>query len=158
MRTIYGILVVSLLLFVAGVVFFVLALRAVRQPEPGAPVASVKQVMQGIVAPSSKAIYDAVSTVVTAAGTTESVPRSDRDWEIVGSHAAALAEAANLLQMGNRPRDSSDWPRLSNEMAKAAMQAYRATERKDANALLAAGEVLNNACDNCHRNYDVPIE
>ena len=79
MRTIYGILVVSLLLFVAGVVFFVLALRAVRQPEPGAPVASVKQVMQGIVAPSSKAIYDAVSTVVTSAGTTETVPRSVRD-------------------------------------------------------------------------------
>jgi hypothetical protein len=158
MRTIYGILVVSLLLFLAGVILFVLAFRTIRRPEPGAPVASVKQVMQGIVAPSAKAIYDAVSTVVTSAGTTETVPRSDRDWEIVGSHATALAEAANLLQMGNRPRDSSDWPRLSNEMAKAAMQAYRAAEKQDADALLSAGEVLNSACENCHRNYDVPID
>jgi hypothetical protein len=158
MRTIYGILAASLLLFVGGVAFFVMAVRAVQQPEPGAPVASVKQVMQGIVAPSSKAVYDAVSTVVTEAGTTETVPRSDRDWQIVGSHAMAVAEAASLLKIGGRARDTRDWVRMSDVMARAAMQAYRAAEKQDPNALLAAGEVLNNSCESCHRNYDIPVQ
>jgi cytochrome c556 len=43
-------------------------------------------------------------------------------------------------------------------MAKAAMQAYRAAEKHDPEALLAAGEALNHSCDSCHRNYDVPVD
>jgi hypothetical protein len=158
MRTIYGILAISCLLFLGGVSFFVFAFRHARQAGPGAPVASVKQIMQGIVAPSSKAIYDAVSTVVTDAGTIETVPRTDRDWQIVGSHAIALVEAANLLEVGGRARDATDWVRMSDGMAKAATQAERAAAKQDPQALLAAGEVLNNSCESCHRNYDIPVE
>jgi hypothetical protein len=158
MRTIYGILVASLVLFIAGVVFFVLGVRHSEEAPAAAPVASVKQIMAGIVVPASMAIYNAVSTTVTDKGTEEVFPRNDREWEAVGSSAVALVEAANLLKVEGRARDHGDWMRMSDALAKAAMQSYRAAGKKDVEALLAAGEVLNNSCDSCHRNYEVAIE
>jgi hypothetical protein len=158
MRTIYGILAISLLTFVAGIVLVVLAARSATRTPAAAPVASVKQIMQGIVAPASSAIYNAVSTTVTEKGTEEVFPKSERDWELVGSDAMALVEAANLLKVDGRALDSRSWMRLSDEMNTAAMVTYRAAGKKDVEALLAAGEVLNNSCDNCHRNYEVVVE
>lgn len=158
MRTIYSLLALSLLMFLAGIGFMVVGARnAVRTPA-SAPVASVKQIMRGIVSPASNAIYNAVSTTVTATGTEEVFPRNDRQWEAVGSSAMALVEAANLLKVEGRARDHGDWLRMSDAMNKAAMQSYRAAEKKDVEALLAAGEVLNNSCDSCHRNYEVVVE
>jgi len=159
-RVIYAIVAVSLLTFVAGVVLIVMAVRPFRREATFAgarPVASVKQLMQGIVSPASKAIYNAVSTTVTEKGTEEVRPRSDREWEVVGSNAMALIEAASLLTTEGRAKDS-DWFRLSDMMSRAALQSYNAAKRKDVDALLASGEVLNNSCDSCHRNYDVPVD
>jgi hypothetical protein len=158
MRTIYGLLVITLLLFLAGITFIVLAARDAGKIPAAAPVASVKQMMQGIVTPASGAIYNAVSTTISEKGTEEVFPRNDREWEIVGSHAIALVEAANLLKVDGRAKDSTDWVRMSDAMATAAMQSYRATEKKDVEALLESGEVLNNSCDNCHRRYEAPVE
>jgi hypothetical protein len=158
MRTIYGLLLVSALMFVSGVTFLVLAARQSGKAPAAAPVASVKQLMQGMVTPASAAIYNAVSTTVTEKGTEEVFPRNDREWEIVGSHAMVLVEAANLLKADGRARDSSDWLRMADAMATAARQSYRATEQKSTEALLASGEVLNNSCDSCHRNYEVAVE
>jgi hypothetical protein len=158
MRTIYGLLVISLLLFLGGVTFIVLAARQSGKTPAAAPVASVKQLMQGMVTPASAAIYGAVSTTVTEKGTEEVFPRNDREWEIVASHAVALIEAANLLKVDGRAKDTTDWIRLSDVMATAARQSYQAAEKKDVEALLASGEVLNNSCDGCHRRYEVAVE
>ena len=38
-------------------------------------------------------------------------------------------------------------------MADAGLTALKATEQKDAAAVLAAGEAINSSCDNCHRKY-----
>jgi hypothetical protein len=158
MRTIYGLLVISLLLFLGGIAFIVLAARDAGKAPAAAPVATIKQMMQGIVTPASAAIYNAVSTTITEKGTEEIFPRNDREWEIVGSHALALVEASNLMKVNGRAKDSTDWMRLSDTMATAAMQSYRATEKKDVDALLASGEALNNSCDSCHRRYEAPVE
>ena len=158
MRTIYGLLAVGLLTLIAGLVFFLLGARQVGQQPEAPPVASVKQIMRGMVVPAANGVYNAVSTTVTANGTQEVFPRNDREWEAVGASAVTLVEAANLLKVAGRARDRSDWMRMSDAMSKAAMVAYRAAERKDIEGLLASGEVLNNSCDSCHRNYDVPVE
>jgi len=158
MRTVYGLLAIGLLTFVAGIVLIVVGARnAAKAPAPP-PVATVKQVMQGIVVPASTALYNAVSTTVTDKGTEEVFPRNDREWEIVGSKAMALVEAANLLKVEGRARDHGDWMRMSDAMNTAAMLAYRATQKKSIEALLASGEVLNNSCDSCHRNYEIAVE
>jgi hypothetical protein len=158
MRTIYGLLAIGLLTFVAGLAFFVLGARNAWQPAADAPVASVTQIMRGMVVPAANGVYNAVATTVTAQGTQEVFPRNDREWQGVGASAVTLVEAANLLKLDGRARDRGDWMRMSDAMSKAAMLAYRATERKDVEALLAAGEVLNNSCDSCLRTDDVPVE
>ena len=158
MRTIYGLLIISLLMFVTGLAFIVLGARNAGKAPASAPVASVKQIMQGMVTPASNAVYNAVSTTVTQKGTEEVFPRNDREWQIVGSNAMTLIEAANLLKVDGRAKDNDAWVRMSDAMSTAAMQSYRATEKKDVDALLASGEVLNNSCDSCHRNYEVAIE
>jgi hypothetical protein len=158
MRTIYGLLVVSLLMFLSGVTFIVLGAREAGKAPAAAPVASVKQLMQGIVIPASAVIYNAVSTTVTEKGTEEVFPRNDQEWENVGSNALALIEAANLLKVDGRAKDADDWMRMSDAMATGARQSFEATQKKDIEALLASGETLNNSCDGCHRRYEAPVD
>jgi cytochrome c556 len=42
---------------------------------------------------------------------------------------------------------------MSKAMAEAGMTALKATEKKDPQGVLAAGEAINTTCDNCHRKY-----
>ena len=158
MRTIYGLLVVSLLMFLSGVTFIVLAAREAGKEPAAAPVASVKQLMQGLIIPASATIYNSVSTTISEKGTEEVFPRNDQEWENIGSNALALIEAANLLKVDGRAKDDGDWVRMSDAMATAARQSYDATQKKDVEALLASGEGLNNSCDTCHRRYEAPVD
>ena len=71
MRTTYGLLLVSLLLFVFGMWFALAGARArpAGGPPAAAPVASVLEVMDGIVSPAAGVVYASVGTVVTREGT-----------------------------------------------------------------------------------------
>ena len=158
MRTIYGLLVVSLLMFLSGIAFIVLAAKDAGKVPAAPPVASVKQMMQGVIIPASATVYNSVSTTITEKGTDEVFPRNDQEWENVGSSAMVLIEAANLLKVEGRAKDDTDWARMSDAMATEARQVFQATEKKDVEALLAAGEPLNASCDSCHRRYEAPVE
>jgi len=161
MRTIHWLFIVSALLFISGIALVVAAARtAVRQPgtaveAPAAmtPVASVKQIMRGIVAPSATVVFESVSTTVSAAGIDEKQPRTDEEWAEVGSSAAALVEAGNLLTIGTRAVDRADWVTMSRAMIDAGTAALAAAEAKSAEGILAAGEHINTSCDNCHERY-----
>jgi hypothetical protein len=103
MRTVQWLFVVSALLFISGIAFVVSSART-NPASPAAavetpalkPVASVKQLMRGIVAPAATVVFDSVSTTVSAAGIDEKQPKTDEEWAEVGSSAAALVEAGNL--------------------------------------------------------------
>ena len=147
-------------LFVGGIAFVVAGARAERfsKAAPSAaitpvPIASVKQIMNGIVAPAATNVFDAVSTVVTAEGTKEKVPTTDAEWEALGNSAAVLVEAGNLMLIGQRAVDQGDWVTMSKALADAGMLVLKATEAKDPQGILAAGETLNTTCDNCHQRY-----
>ncbi len=43
-------------------------------------------------------------------------------------------------------------------MGDAAAQVRAAAQKKDAEGILAGGELLNNSCDNCHRKFQIPVE
>jgi hypothetical protein len=99
-----------------------------------------------------------VATTVTREGVEETRPKNDREWQRVAGNAAALIEAAQLLTVEGRARESEDWASISKAMGDAAAQARTAAQKKDAEGILAAGELLNNSCDNCHRKFQVPVE
>src|SRR5262245_25981314 len=152
MRTTYGLLIVSLLLFVFGIWFVLAGARGAGGGPPAAPpVATVLEIMDGIVSPAAGVVYASVATTVTREGIQETRPKDDREWKRVAGNAAALIEASELLKAEGRAKDSADWPMIATAMGTAASEARAAAEKKDPEGILAAGERLNNSCDNCHR-------
>ena len=160
MGLVYGVFVFSFAVLICFFVFFIDVAGSGQGVSPAesaapaaAPVASVKQIMDGIVAPSATVVFEAVGTIVDATGIHEKAPSTDAEWAALGASAAALVESANLLVIGNRAIDQQDWTKMSKALADAGMQVLKATEAKDPMGVLASGETLNASCDACHQRY-----
>jgi hypothetical protein len=88
---VHWLFVVSMALFVTGIGFVIAGARSARQAPVAVdtaeasltPVASVKQIMKGIVAPAATAVFNSVSSTVTAKGTEEKAPQTDEESEAV---------------------------------------------------------------------------
>ena len=97
--------------------------------------------------------------------------------------ALALAEASNLLIVPGRHvarhgeksetpgvelepeemealinKDRTGWNARASALHDAAMLAVHAAEAHDANKVFEVGEKIENACENCHRQYWYPNE
>jgi hypothetical protein len=158
MRLTQGLFVVSALLFVFGIGFVVVGAKAAKQVPPPVeraitPVASVKQIMGGIVGPAANVVFEAVSTTVSEKGVEEKAPHTDDEWAVVGNNAAALAEAGNLLMMDGRAVDRGDWLKMSQAMIDAGRKTLKAVEARSADGVLNSGEDVNVSCDTCHERY-----
>jgi hypothetical protein len=114
------------------------------------PVASVDQIMDGIVIPSSSAIFD---SVVYENGELVASPMTDEDWFTLQMHALAIAEAGNLLVMPPRARDEGDWVTFSHAMTDLAVLVAQAAESKDSTRLLEWGSEMYRTCTDCHAKY-----
>lgn len=160
MRAVDGMYIVSVALFVTGLGLVVTGARSPRS-RPAAseaaavpvPVASVKQIMKGIVDPAAATVFNAVGSTVTAAGIEERAPKTDAEWEALGNSAAALIESGNLLLMGSRAVDQGEWVKMSRAMIESGQVVLKAVAAKDPDGVLAAGEGVNISCDTCHRTY-----
>jgi hypothetical protein len=160
MRIVHWLFAVGALLFVFGIAFLVIGARSAREAVAAAPVATtltpvatVKQVMNGIVVPASTVVYESVSTTISDKGTIDIAPRNDAEWSTIGDSAAALAEAGNLLMMDGRAVDRGEWITMAEAMITAAKQTLKAVDARSTDAILDAGSVLNTSCDNCHQRY-----
>lgn len=160
MRTVHWLFIVGALLFVSGIGLVIAAARGAREtPAAAAPavaiesVATVKQIMKGIVDPAAKKIFDAVGTVIGPEGVVEKAPATADEWEDVGNSAAALIESGNLLLMGNRAIDRDDWVKMSRAMIDAGSQVLRATQEKNSEKVFELGGTLYESCDACHAKY-----
>lgn len=160
MRTLHWLFLVSVALFISGIGFVIAGARAARESaavEEAAPVttpvATIAQIMNGIVQPNALAVYNAVGTFVSAAGVKEVAPQNDEEWGAIAASAAALVESGNLLLLGNRPVDTGDWVKMTRAFMDASHVALKAADAKDKDAILSAGSDLNDTCDSCHAKY-----
>jgi hypothetical protein len=117
---------------------------------PFNPVATVDEVMDAIVIPSSQAVFDAV---VYRNGELTQSPKTEDEWFSLRSHALGVAEAGNLLMMAPRAKDGGAWMTLARDLNANAMRVVAAAEQKDVEALLVAGGVLYGSCTACHEKY-----
>jgi hypothetical protein len=136
-----------LALFLAG--------AAMAQAPTFQPVATVLQIMQGIVVPNSDAIFK----VATAA------PKTDAEWAAVQNSAVTLAEAGNLLMIPGRaavlkPLIDADlkagnglWVKNAKALTAMSAKAFLAANAKDAKALATIGDDVEETCENCHAKY-----
>jgi hypothetical protein len=159
-RTVNWLFIVSVLLFISGIGFVVASARTARSAAPAevaavttTPVANVKQIMATMTGPGANAVYNAVSTTVSATGIKEIAPETDEQWALLGANAAMLAESANLMMTEGRAIDQGDWLKFSQELLKTATAAVKATEAKSVDGILEAGGPINDTCDNCHAKY-----
>ena len=153
---------------------------------PIAPVGTVKQIMKGIVDPSSAAIWDAVSTESGPKGDIEKAPKTDEEWAKLEGEALMLAEVANLLKMPGRQvakpeeadskskpdapeltpvqieekinKDRAAWDKRADALQQTAIKAIAAAKAHDKDAVLNVGEEIDNACESCHKVYWYPDE
>ena len=157
----YWLFTISVLLFVGGIAFIVAGERVRRTAGPAPeqvltaakPVASVRQLMTGLIDPAARQIWGSVSVTVSEAGVENKQPRNDEEWAEVATNAALLVESSNLLVQGNRAVDTGDWARLAREMADASAKAIKAAESHNPEAVLEVGETIYNACTSCHEKY-----
>jgi hypothetical protein len=117
---------------------------------PFKPVASIDQVMDSIIIPSSQAIFDAV---VYDNGELVQEPKSDDDWYQLRMHAIAVAEAGNLLLMPPRLKNEADWVKWSHALTDAAVRVEQAADARNVDLLLETGGQMYTACTQCHAKY-----
>lgn len=152
-------------------------------PAPGRPVATIQEVMQIFVDPAADAIWDSVSSTVTARGLEEKRPATDADWAEQRRLALRLYEGAGLLLVPGRrvagtgqaledahlaavlpaaqidrriAMDPGAFRRRATDLQAAALQALEATRARNADLLLHAGAAIDQACERCHLEYWYP--
>ncbi len=147
------------------------------------PVATVKDLMLSIIDTNADVVWQSVSAVSNAEGTTETRPQTDEDWARVRYGALALAESANLLMVPGRkvarPGERSEVPGIELEpeemdaliakdpaafykhavaLRDAALDVVAAVDRKDADKVFEIGEHIERACEGCHTQFWYPNE
>ena len=157
------------------------------QPAPETPVyqptATIKDIMMSIVDPNADVVWLSVTTVQSAKGTVDTAPRNDEEWKNVRKGAVALSEAGNLLMMPGRHvaaageksetpgvelepsemealinKDRAAWQMRATKLHEAGLEAIKAIDAKDSQKVFEVGEQIEQACENCHRQYWYPNE
>jgi len=153
MRTILAIRSLHMFLLLVGTAVMASCAEPSPPPPPFKPVANIKELMQGVLDPAADVVWGAVGSIVTKDGIEEIFPKNDEEWDAVWHGTVMLTEAGNLLMIGDRAKDTSDWMKMSQALIDAGVVAQKAAKAKDTEAVLAVGEQIFNACQNCHMKY-----
>jgi hypothetical protein len=152
-------------------------------PPEYTPTATIKDLMQSVVDPNADVVWLSVTTVQSAKGTVDTAPKTDEEWKKVRHGAIALMEAANLLMVPGRhvakPGEKSETPGVELEPSEmevlinkdvpafrmrakalhdAGYAALQAIDNKDAQKVFEVGDQIEQACENCHKQYWYPNE
>ena len=119
----------------------------IAQPA-AAPLLTVKEIMNGLITPTTATIWGAYQL------------ETDAQWQEVENAALAVIGAGNLLALGGAGdgevtmATESPWQDFNNDMIAAARQVLVAVAAQDEDALFAAGnDALYPPCEACHQRY-----
>lgn len=136
-----------------------LASSCARQA-PTETVATMEQLMYGMVDPLANVVFEAIQTVVDEEGVHEVQPETEDDWDFVQNTALALADAGTLMKIEGRPLSEGtperrdDWDAFVDDMAAAAGEAAEAARIRSPEDLFTAGSNLYEVgCLACHQAY-----
>jgi hypothetical protein len=158
------------------------AAPAAAQPQYQAT-STIKDIMLSIVDPNADVVWLSVTTVQSSKGTVDTAPKNDEEWKKVRQGAIALTEASNLLMMPGRHvaapgeksetpgvelepsemeelinKDRASWVMRATKLHEAGLAAVQAVDAKDPQKVFEVGEQIEQACENCHRQYWYPNE
>jgi hypothetical protein len=145
--------------------------------------AGIQDIMRDMIDPAADFLWESVSSTETAEGVEEKLPRTDEEWAEVRKHALILAESANLLLLdgrhvareGKQLEDHGTPGNLTAEESEQAIAADRATfvgfgqalhdvgvvflkaaEERNPQAMMDAGETMDQVCEGCHLKFWYP--
>ena len=120
---------------------------------PVKAVATLEEVMHGMVIPNAQVVWAASGSIVTAKGVEERRPKSEDEWINVEASATTLTEAGNLLMMEGRAKDNGRWMDRARALREAGAAVHKAAKARDVDALFEKGGDLFEACQGCHFDY-----
>jgi hypothetical protein len=145
------------------------------------PEATIADLMTAIVMPSAQTIWDAVSVDVTEKGEVQKIPTTDEEWEKLRWTALTLIEATNLLVTPGRHVDQpgvksenpdselgpeqiepliaknrAAWVGYAHVLHAAALEALKAVDARNVDAISEAGGTIDAACEACHLQFWYP--
>ena len=145
--------------------------------------ATVQDLMEGLIDPSADTVWDSVAYIAGDSGIEDRRPRTTEDWQAVRTGAVNLIEAAKLLSMPGRVVASdapNDPPRpgpgelshteiqqridatheafvqFARGLQAAGLEALKAIDARNAQALMDSGTTIDDACEACHVTYWYP--
>lgn len=124
-------------------------------PPPMKPVADVKQLMQFVLDPAADVYWEGVGSIVDQSGVTEIKPETEGEWDALVNSAYVIAESGNLLMLGARPKDGSEWMQMSRALVDVGEKAIRAAASHNPQAVFDAGAEVYEVCTSCHAKYVV---
>lgn len=160
-------------------------------PPPSAPAeplpfkisASIQDIMNFEIDPSADALWDAVSTTITAEGEVDKRPQTEEEWRDLRRRAITLVEAANLLMMDGRKvvapgqtmadegtegvlpatevqakidGNRPQFIQFATLLHDTGEQMLRAIDARNVQGILDAGETIDAACESCHLVFWYP--
>jgi hypothetical protein len=132
-------------------------LASCSKPAPPAPAYDttipVHDLMEDVVEPNADAVWHASGAIVDFQGVHDLSPTTDAGWQDVRNHASVVAEAGNLLLIPGRARPGKAWATQAHAMTQLGLQAVKAADAKDKDAMLRIGGELDGVCDGCHEVY-----
>lgn len=150
---------------------------------PFKPTAGIQDIMAGMIEPSAEFVWGSVSSTVTAEGVEDKQPRTEEEWHEVRRHAIILTESANLLLIEGRPvaregrqlddhgtpgnltleqveqaiaTDRASFVGFSQALHNVGASLVKAADEKDVQAIMTAGETLDEVCERCHLKFWYP--
>lgn len=155
------------------------AAPAATPADPPQRVLTIQELMDARIDPSADVIWDSVAFIASAKGEEDHRPRTPAEWDAVRQSALALIAAINDLATPGRRVASVDkepgpgelrasairrridanpdaFARHARVLETAAKRALSAIDAKDADALMSAGGLIDEACEACHVIYWYP--
>ena len=121
---------------------------SLAQTDEHQPLLSVKEIMNGLITPTTTTIWGAYQL------------ETDAQWQEVRNAALSVIAAGNLLQVGGAGEGEveaaaeADWKTYNQQLIEAARLVVVAADNKDEEALSAAGnDALYPPCESCHQQY-----
>ena len=114
----------------------------------------VKELMAHVVDPASFMVWKNSGVDIDATGEHERYPTTEEGWKVMEDGSVIVAEAGNLLKIGNRPREPvAEWNKFSDLMTERAMAMKEAVESRNKQAIFDTGGRLYEVCQGCHAKF-----
>jgi len=116
------------------------------------PLVSVMELMQQTITPATNQLWSAWEP-----------PTTPKEWRLMEEAAITLLAASSLTasggtgEMDNTWASDPVWQAFNQTMIAAGRAALDASRKQDAEALLAAGDLLLPPCEGCHQQFNPAV-